>query len=248
MPCSAVSVRTSRSAATSRCPSFNTCGLNRASVNRTTNSVALSVRKHRVRRLGPPTAFRKPAERLPGEIRESTFHRRVTRDNRLPRFAAQISDLGQPEFRCPRERFRSRRKGSAARNHHGRPCRASRRAAARGRRQPAPTATSKSKITVVAARYPNAKHLPARLRRRGPRWRCRAIAKRSAARSRSRPVLIDSLQHAQSCNRASSATISSQATTTPSPTSQKAPRRSPGIRPGECQAAPSTRTCAALAM
>ena len=40
-----------------------------------------------------------------GHMRELTLHRRVTRDDRLARFAAEVPDLGQAEFCCAREGF-----------------------------------------------------------------------------------------------------------------------------------------------
>ena len=38
-----------------------------------------------------------------GHVRQFALHRGVTRDDRLARFAAEVTDLGQADFGCPRE-------------------------------------------------------------------------------------------------------------------------------------------------
>lgn len=47
-------------------------------------------------------------------FREFAFHRRIARDDRLPRFAAEVPDLGQSEFGRSQQRFRTRGRGTTS--------------------------------------------------------------------------------------------------------------------------------------
>ena len=114
MPCSAVP----RAPAAARAPrsrdasSFITCGLNRASANRSTSSVALSgMDRVVVHRAGQHLrrSVTSPAAPLPAQSVSSRLHRRVTRDDRLARFAAQVADLGQPRSAASASELRCRR-------------------------------------------------------------------------------------------------------------------------------------------
>ena len=102
------SVSTSRSTptATSRCPSFITCGLNRASSSSSTSCVALSGCSAGADGAGQHLSRGVEVLRnRAGNSREFALHRRVTRDDGLPRLPAEVADLGKAEFCCASEGF-----------------------------------------------------------------------------------------------------------------------------------------------
>ena len=122
------SSRTSRSArsAASRWPSFITCGLNRASANNVHQFPrAAGMQRVVFHRTGQHLCGRvRILRRRARHVRQCALHRRVAGDDRLPRFAAEIADLGQPAFGCQRQRLRSRRRlddcvGYRWRGHNG---------------------------------------------------------------------------------------------------------------------------------
>jgi len=52
----------------------------------------------------PLSGYRNPVEPRREKYASSRFHRRIARDDRLSRFAAEVLDFGQPAFGCPHQR------------------------------------------------------------------------------------------------------------------------------------------------
>ena len=104
--------------------SFITCGLNRASANNFTSWAALSACSAWCSTARASTSVGGVAilRGGVGKMRERAFHRRIARDDRLARLAAEVPDLGQPAFGCAHQRFRPPRgAGGSEDRRRGRP-------------------------------------------------------------------------------------------------------------------------------